>query len=138
MVDHVYDYQRPMSAGSGPVVLVVEDNAQMRSLIRSLLQEIASEVHECESGESAIAAYSRLHPDWVLMDIAMEDIDGIQATQTIRRMDPGARVGNLSVGARQRVDRLHRAEATAAGACAYVLKENLLELPSLLVAGSKS
>lgn len=121
-------------ARSGPVVLLVEDNAQMRKLIRSLVEEVASMVHECDSGESAVALYTRLHPDLVLMDIALEGIDGIQATRTIRRLDPEARVVMVT----DHGDRAHREEARAAGACAFVLKENLLDLPSLLVSGSKS
>lgn len=111
-----------------PVVLVVEDNATMRGLIRSLVEEIASEVHECGDGEGAVALYPRLRPDWVLMDISMKGIGGIQATRDIRRIDPEARIVMVT----EHGDRRHRDEARAAGACAFVLKENLLSLPSLL------
>lgn len=113
---------------AAPVILLVEDNATMRGLIRSLVEELASEIHECGDGEGAVALYPRLRPDWVLMDISMKGIGGIQATRDIRQMDPEARIVMVT----EHGDRRHQDEARAAGACGFVLKEDLLSLPSLL------
>ena len=111
-----------------PSVLIVEDNAPMRALIRSLVEGVSSAVHECADGETAVELYGRLHPDWVLMDVKMGGMDGIAATQAIRKSDPAARIIIVT----EHRDEHYRSAATAAGASGFVLKENLLELPGLL------
>ena len=98
----------------------------MRTLIRSLVEEIGSTVHECEDGASALDLYARIRPDWVLMDIQMSGMDGIAATRAIRHSDPRARVIIVTEHGQEQ----YRRAAEAAGACGFVLKENLLELPS--------
>lgn len=104
----------------------------MRTLIRSLVENVSSAVHECADGESALDVYARIHPDWVLMDIQMGAMDGIAATRAIRQADPGARVIIVT----EHGESEYRRAAEAAGACGFVLKENLLELPALLAGGA--
>lgn len=111
-----------------PAVLVVEDNAAMRTLIRSLVARVAPTVHECEDGASAVDLYVRLRPDWVLMDINLGGMDGLAATRAIRQSDPAARVIIVT----ELDDEGYRRAAEDAGACGFVLKENLLRLPALL------
>ncbi len=112
----------------GPMVLLVEDNPAMRALIRGLVAEVTSRIHECPDGESALEAYASVHPDCVLMDIKMAGMDGIAATRRLRTVDPEATVVIVTGhGGKE-----YRAAAEAAGASAFLLKENLVELPSLL------
>lgn len=118
-------------AGTSPVVLLVEDNAAMRALIRSLVDGIHPVVHECADGESAVDMYARVHPDWVLMDVKMGGMDGIAATRAIRQADPNARVIIVT----EYGDDRSRAAAMAAGASGFVMKQNLLDLPGMLAAG---
>ena len=113
------------------VLLLVEDNASMRALIKTVVAESGSVIHECTDGETAVGLYDALHPDWVLMDIRMSGMDGITATRAIRTSDPAARVIIVT----DHGDPQSRAAAIAAGASAFVLKQNLLELPALLAAG---
>jgi len=109
-------------------VLIVEDSGPMRRLIKEIVSGLADEVHECGDGADALAAYVLHRPDFVLMDIRMDLVDGIKATRRIKAADPAARIiivtdydqADLREGARQ------------AGACAYVVKENLLELVRFL------
>lgn len=100
----------------------------MRTLIRSLAESAPSVVEECADGETALALYSRIHPDWVLMDIKLGGMDGLTATRAIRRTDPHARVVIVT----ELDDEHYRRAAREAGASAYLLKENLLDLPGLL------
>lgn len=108
--------------------LIVEDNENMRRMLRGIVAELAGETHECADGSGALAAYAEHRPDWVLMDIRMAGVDGISATRQITRSFPGARVMVVS----DYNDRELRAAARQAGACEYVSKEDLHDLCRLL------
>jgi two-component system chemotaxis response regulator CheY len=124
----------PHDVEDRPVVLLVDDNAAMRDLIRSLLQELAPVIHECDTGECAVAAYPVLHPDWVLMDIELDGMDGIAATRAIRMLDADATI--VIVTGHGGED--YRLAAAAAGAVGFVMKESMLDLPQLLNALPRS
>ena len=66
------------------IALIVEDNALMRRLIRTLIGGLADAIIECESGDDACAAYAANRPDCVFMDIQLPGIDGITALERIR------------------------------------------------------
>src|SRR5262245_51558824 len=102
-------------------LMIVDDNADMRRVMRRTLSSVATEIIECEGGNEAVEAYARWRPDWVLMDIEMELGDGITATRKIKAAFPDARI--VMVTAHN--DAPLRAAARKAGACGYVLKENL-------------
>jgi CheY-like chemotaxis protein len=108
-------------------LLIVEDNPQMRQMIRAVVAELAEAVTECADGEEAVAAYAARQfnrDDRVLMDLQMPGIGGLEATRRIRAAFPDANVIIVT----QYNDPHWRSAATQAGACGYVLKENLLEL----------
>ena len=73
-----------------PVVLVVEDEAGTRLLVRESLEGRGFALEECTSGEEAIAAFPKLHPDLVLLDVMMDGIDGFATCEAIRAL-PGGR-----------------------------------------------
>jgi CheY-like chemotaxis protein len=114
-------------------LLIVDDNAAVRRLIRSIVQPFASEISECADGGDALSAYQARRPDIVLMDIRMKEVDGIQATREIKVADPKARVIIVT----DYDDDGLREAAARAGACAYALKDNLLDLARLLGAMDK-
>ena len=72
-------------------------------------------------------------PDFVLMDFAMAEVDGIKATRAITEADPAARI--IIVTNYDGADL--REAARLAGACGYVLKEDLFEVRRLLEALSR-
>jgi CheY-like chemotaxis protein len=109
-------------------VLIVEDNAGVRRLLRTVLAEIAEDIWECCDGADALAAYTAHQPGVVLMDIRMERLDGLAATEQILRFDPSARVVMVT----DYDDDALRNAAQEAGACGYALKPNLLDLPQLV------
>jgi CheY-like chemotaxis protein len=109
-------------------LMIVEDNEQMRRLIRNFVERMADQICECSDGAAAVAAYALHRPDWVLMDVEMKGMDGITATRKIREIFADANIIIVT----QYDDASTRAAAQEAGACGYVLKENLLALRELI------
>ncbi|HEY1404784.1 MAG TPA: response regulator transcription factor [Pyrinomonadaceae bacterium] len=108
--------------------LIVEDNDNMRRMIKSLVSEFAGETYECCDGVEALATYAEHLPDWVLMDIRMSEVDGISATRRLKAAFPDANI--IIVTAYN--DAELRRSAREAGACEYVMKEDLLDLRRIL------
>ena len=96
-------------------VLIVDDHAIVRDGIRALLSraEDMTVVGEAGGGRDAIALARSLRPDVILMDIAMPDLGGLEATVEIRKDWPDARILVLS----QYGDRGIRRAASCAPAC---------------------
>ena len=110
-------------------LLIVDDHAAMRRLIGRVVSDMVGEIEECGDGAEALDAYHRCLPDWVLMDIEMDQVDGITATREILLSYPRARVVIVS----KYDDDQTREAARKAGACGYVLKENLMAIRELLL-----
>ena len=71
-------------------ILVVEDQADNRQIIRDMLAGTDYEITEAENGEEALAAIAKQRPDLVLMDIQLPIMDGYAATRRIKD-DPALR-----------------------------------------------
>lgn len=109
-------------------LLIVEDSLSVRRMLRSVVSPFANEIDECDDGGEAVLLYASGRPDFVLMDIDLGEMDGITATRKIRANDPNAKI--IIVTNYDENDL--RDEARQAGACGYVLKENLLDVLGLL------
>ena len=112
-------------------VLIVEDHALMRQMIRAIVADLAEAISECTDGAEVVAAYSReqySRDDRVLMDLQMPGVDGLEATRRLRAAFPDAQVIIVT----QYGDSHLREAAKQAGACGYVLKENLLVIRELI------
>ncbi len=116
-----------MAAGAQPPrplkirVLVVDDHAVVRQGLRMFidLQDDMQVVGEGENGNQAIDLASRLHPDIVLLDLVMPEMDGVEATARIKAASPDTRVIILtSFGEDSKVF-----PAIRAGAQGYLLKD---------------
>lgn len=90
-------------------VLVVDDNAENRALAKATLEDEDIPVVMASTGEEAIAAFSRVRPDCVLLDIRMPGMDGITACERIRALPDGDRPAILFVTAQRDVDTFDRA-----------------------------
>ena len=66
-------------------IMIVDDNSEMRTLIRSLLKDVAQEFVECAGGEEAVARFATERPDWTLMDVVMPGVDGPLRHAGLRR-----------------------------------------------------
>jgi two-component system response regulator DegU len=106
------------------MLLIVDDNAAVRRLIGKVVGDLVDDLRECADGAEALAAYRECQPDLVLMDIEMQRMDGLTATREIIAAYPEAKIVIVS----RHSDEQTQAAARAAGACGYVLKENLLEV----------
>ena len=110
-------------------VLIIDDNENVRLLLRDYLPTSVDEIYECVDGGQALALYHKHHPDWVLMDWEMPNMDGITAIRQIIAEFPKAHICMVTAFN----DEAIRAEALSAGASGFVLKDNLFELEAILV-----
>jgi len=112
-------------------MMIVDDNPKMRDTLKNLLQRHImgiDTIYECSDGTEAIKLYESTKPDWIFMDVAMEPVNGLTATQAITQSHPEAKIMIVT----QYDDPEYREAAKNCGACAYVLKENLLDIPGII------
>ncbi len=99
-------------------ILVVDDAAFMRMMIRDILAREGYVIQEAVNGRDAIEKYRETRPDLVTLDITMPEVDGIEALQTIKQIDPGARVLMVSAMGQQKLIM----DALEAGAADFLVK----------------
>lgn len=74
-------------------VMVVDDSRLVRVQLEDILAGTDYEIAAyCRSGEDAIARYAEVNPDLVTMDIIMQGMDGLDASEIILREHPDARI----------------------------------------------
>jgi DNA-binding NarL/FixJ family response regulator len=103
-------------------VMLADDHAVVRDGLRALLEggHDLQVIGVAGNGREAVAEAQRLRPDVVIMDIAMPELDGVEATRRIVERCPETRVLILSMYLS--AEHIHR--ALQAGAQGYVLKES--------------
>ena len=102
-------------------VLVVDDHNLFRQGLVSLIRtrsDLMRVVGEAASGSEAIEMTAKLHPDLVMMDLYMPEMDGLQAMQKIRNEYPETAIVMLTSSE----DDEHLAEAMHLGASGYLTK----------------
>ncbi|MBP0483252.1 hybrid sensor histidine kinase/response regulator [Sagittula salina] len=81
-------------------VLLADDNETNRLLIRQFLRDEPVTLYQAADGREAVDLARRLEPDVILMDMAMPEIDGLEATRRIRALDmPQPRIVALTANA---------------------------------------
>lgn len=103
-------------------VLLADDHALMREGLHAILSrhDGIEVVGEATSGFEAVEMCRRLSPDVVIMDVAMDDLNGAEATRRMRQWDSSIRIVALF----SQEDSRFMAPMLQTGASAYVLKEN--------------
>ena len=99
-----------------PLVLCVDDEHDMASLVRFLLMRAGCEVRIAHNGREALAAVQELLPDLIVLDLMLPDLDGFSVCEILRRepataaipvvmltawSTPDARAHGMAVGARE-------------------------------------
>ena len=113
--------------------LIVDDSQPFRNSVSRYIQSRIPDHHkiyEATDGGEAVTMYEDVRPDWVLMDIAMEPMDGLTGSREILCKHPKAKIIILT----NYDDADYRSAAKDAGASAYVLKDHLNEIPSIVSA----
>ncbi|WP_456398799.1 chemotaxis protein CheY [Mesoaciditoga sp.] len=100
-------------------VLIVDDAAFMRMLLKDIVTKAGYEVvGEASNGAEAVEKYKELKPDIVTMDITMPEMNGIEATKEIMKIDPNANIIMCSAMGQQ----MMVVEAIQAGAKDFIVK----------------
>ncbi|MEP6717180.1 MAG: response regulator [Terriglobia bacterium] len=101
-------------------ILVADDKASSRELLRTLLEHVGYEIHEAADGEEALEVARRISLDLILLDIHMPKLDGYG---TVRAMRSDERLRDLPIVALT-ASAMHsdRNRATEAGFTAYITK----------------
>ena len=106
-------------------LLIADDHKMMREGLRSLIakEEGLSIVAEAENGKDTVSLVRKTMPHVVIMDVAMPDLNGIEATRRIVKISPKVKVVALS----GHPDRHFVTEMLKAGASGYILKQTAYE-----------
>jgi DNA-binding NarL/FixJ family response regulator len=120
--DHIQD-NASAPAASDVKVMIVDDQPPFRAASRAVLARIKgfALAAEATSGEEAVQLAATLHPDLVLMDINMGEMDGIEATRRITSARPETVVILVSTYP----EHVLPPGARASGAAAYLNKDEL-------------
>jgi CheY-like chemotaxis protein len=75
-----------MTPESAPTILVIEDYSDTRELLSSLLRRKGYNVLEAENGKEGVLEATYRNPDLILMDLALPEMDGVEAAELIHRV----------------------------------------------------
>jgi len=94
-------------------ILVVEDYEDIRSFLKYLLEDRGYEVCEARDGIEAFDKFKQEHPDLILMDISLPQVDGLTATKAIRELEANGE--NIPIVAVTAFGQLYYKKAIEAG-----------------------
>jgi PAS domain S-box-containing protein len=113
--------------GQKPVILLVDDNETTLMTLGDFLEALSARVITANSGPAALALAQAEHPDIILMDVQMPEMNGLEAIQRLRAIPETAQTPMVAITAL--VMEGDRERCLAAGANAYLSKP--LSLPEL-------
>jgi CheY-like chemotaxis protein len=117
-----------MNGKASSTILVVDDYSDNRTLLAAWLRAKGFKVVEAKNGKEGLLQANRSNPDLILMDLAMPELDGVEATRQIRQRNVFSRTPIFAISAYATHD--VKADALAAG-CTEVFAKPI-DLESLL------
>lgn len=79
-------------------ILVVEDDAQVRAMIRQVLEVAGYHVREASDGKKAVQTWQAHPPDLTITDVLMPEMDGFEVIIAIRKQNPTAKIIAITGG----------------------------------------
>jgi PAS domain S-box-containing protein len=115
----ILGYRR--TGGEGPLrILIADDEQENREVLRRLLEPLGFAVEEASTGRDCVDTAGTWTPDLILMDLRMPDLDGLEATRTLRERAASATTPIVAVSAATFEE--DRTRARAAGCNAHLAK----------------
>jgi len=118
-------------------ILIVDDDKDVRDITKKRLKQASYEVMTASSGQEAIAICKTNHPDLVLLDIAIPDIDGYHTCEKIKQDNKTKDIPVLFVTGKGLLPEGINEHCQDLGACGYIskpfaIKELLEKLKEIL------
>jgi PAS domain S-box-containing protein len=110
----------PATQRDSPLILIVDDEKFMRIQLRRAMEQSGYQVAEATDGEEALAAFTRLHPDMVLLDALMPVMDGFTCCTQLQLIPGGDRTPVLMITALESQESVN--QAFEVGAIDYITK----------------
>lgn len=79
-------------------ILIVEDDVQVRAMLRQMLEVAGFRVRDATNGKEAMAAWTERRPDLVITDVLMPEMDGFEVITSLRKLDPTAKIIAITGG----------------------------------------
>ena len=108
------------SAEQNQHILVVDDSQDMRDLLQRLLLRVGYRVVLAEDGQASLTQAKLHHPDLILMDLSLPDMDGWEAVRHLRKMPEFRAIPIIAITAHVSVQEAER--AIAAGCTSHIGK----------------
>jgi CheY-like chemotaxis protein len=112
--------------------MIVDDNELIREKFREVLKPVASDLVECSSGEEAVTRFEIDRPDWVIMDLILNGIDGLEAAKQIRARHPEAAILIVALSDQPSL----RQAAEEVGCVALLSKKQISEVRTIIESAS--
>jgi two-component system, NarL family, invasion response regulator UvrY len=109
-------------------LMIVDDHASTREMIRKFLNLPGLTFCECASGEEALLQAREFKPNWITVDVNMPGLDGFQTAEALRAEHPSARIIIVTGHNEPHFRRL----SNSVGAIGLICKENLPSLHVML------
>lgn len=110
--------KQPGEARQELKIMIVDDSAFMRTIIKKIVGGNGARIIEAEDGKQAVELYKKENPALTLMDVVMPNLSGVEALKQIRTIDPNARIIMVSAAGQEMIIK----EAIDNGAYDFIVK----------------